>query len=342
MREAIKHPLSGGGFYEECIRHALAGMWGVMSSIATALGLFGGAIKWALSSESFVQWTAILAKHGGADLLWEVPGVSGLIILLLRLLSAPYLLYRAGCLSASPAASVVTISTESIRELAAVFRPSSDLAVAPRVLLPAESTDIHPLVDRAGEVQATAFPIGRKSRSAARARLEYEEAREKEGPDIQLEFSSPGPFILRNFGKQACEVTIGDLTIPEFYEVRFPLVADLHAGSRPIVPEVVPIGLWKMMQRDDTTARGFMDFLSTLARGKAMDTQRERSSTHMSSAVTDDLVATMDPIALPLTVTYKDRHGKRQWVKNETLIYHPPKRQAYIKHGEREEIKLSR
>ena len=72
-----------------------------------------------------------------------------------------------------------------------------------------------------------------------------------------------------------------------------------------------------------------------------MDIQIERTGTHVSSAITDELVAAMEPISLPITVTYKDRHGKRQWVKNETLIYDPPKRYAYIKHGERKEVELS-
>jgi hypothetical protein len=159
-------------------------------------------------------------------------------------------------------------------------------------------------------------------------------------PDVSLEFASPGPFYLHNFGGTACEIRINALTLPEMYEVTFPLVADLHDGRIETTPAVKSIGLWKVMdpKRDDS-ARTVMDFLHSVARGVAADIQhKESGGSRFNSAITDRLVAQMKPIRLPITVTYKDRHRRRAWIKEEELVYDPPAHTAHIEHGTRKEI----
>jgi hypothetical protein len=142
-------------------------------------------------------------------------------------------------------------------------------------------------------------------------------------PDVTLEFSSPGPFTLRNFGATVCEVQIecDSLNESEIYDVGFPIVADLHNAPIVVTPEIDPSSLY--------SNKDIMSVLRAIARQRARLVQGNNSN----SLETARIVSEMEPIHFQLWVTYSDRRKARQWQASEVLVYDPRKEKAYIKHG---------
>ena len=166
--------------------------------------------------------------------------------------------------------------------------------------------------------------------------------RRDEEPDVMLEYSSPGPFVLRNYGSAASKISVkletaarGHVTGgPDWYAIDFRIVPDLHAGQPiPIDPDVTPTTWARIFgEKDDP---GLINILGVLARLMARDIQDKQHPGQSSSSTTDIILAAMEPIRFPMSVTYSDRNGTGEWVRNETLVYEPKTRWAYIEHGTR-------
>jgi len=156
-----------------------------------------------------------------------------------------------------------------------------------------------------------------------------------------LEFSSPGPFVLRNYGAAASKIMVKLETAARgyttegytWYCIDFRLVPDLHSEPIAIEPDVTPTALARLF--DDKDDRSITTVLRLLARLMANDIQHERHPGHSSSLETDKILETMEPIRFPMSVTYTDRNGTGQWTRSETLVYEPRTRWAYIEHGTR-------
>lgn len=148
-------------------------------------------------------------------------------------------------------------------------------------------------------------------------------------PDVTLEFSNTGPFILRNFGGTACEIRIDCEAINEgqLYEVSFQMVPDLHDAPLIVTPEITPPMLLDL-------PKDIIAVLNSVARGRAM-TIHDPRGLKTNSAITDDLVGNMEPIGFDIRVSYTDRLNSRRWMKSEKLVYDPRRRTAYIAHGSR-------
>jgi hypothetical protein len=160
-------------------------------------------------------------------------------------------------------------------------------------------------------------------------------------PDVMLEFSSPGPFVLRNYGAAACKIRVKLDTAsrgcttngPDWYAIDFRVVPDLHAEPIPIEPDVTPTTWARVFgEKDDP---GLINILGVLARLMASDLQHKEHPGYSSSSEADMILAAMEPIRFPMSVTYCDRNGTGQWIRSETLVYEPRSRFAYIEHGER-------
>lgn len=146
-------------------------------------------------------------------------------------------------------------------------------------------------------------------------------------PDVTLEFSSPGPFTLRNLGATACEVQIECDSLNEslIYEVAFPIVGDLHDAPIVVTPEIEPSALW-------SKDKDIMSVLRSVARSRAMRMQ-DPTGNNSNSTETSRIVSKMEPISFQLGVVYIDRSRSRKWRKSEVLVYDPSKERAYITHG---------
>jgi hypothetical protein len=90
----IKHPLRGWQFYAECLRYAGSGFLGVIGDASTILGVMTLAVKLALPSY-YSRAATYFQTHGyREDLLIEIPLWLGAGILLVRLIAAPFMIYR--------------------------------------------------------------------------------------------------------------------------------------------------------------------------------------------------------------------------------------------------------
>jgi hypothetical protein len=91
----IRHPLKWWGFYWECLRFATGGAWGRSGDASLLASLALPAWK-ALSPVSYAAFAAYLSLHHlNADILsWKLPLWVGGTILGLRILSAPFFIYR--------------------------------------------------------------------------------------------------------------------------------------------------------------------------------------------------------------------------------------------------------
>jgi hypothetical protein len=91
----IKHPLSWWRFYLECLRYATGGAWGRSgdASLIASLALPAWKAFFPLNYATFDGY--LLSHHLSADiLLWKLPLWVGGSILALRLLAAPFFLYK--------------------------------------------------------------------------------------------------------------------------------------------------------------------------------------------------------------------------------------------------------
>lgn len=94
MDRPLKHPLPWWTFYGESFRYAGSGFLGVIGDTGTILGVCIIAFKWIWPSY-YATAATYLNSHGYREnLLIELPLWFGLSILALRLLAAPYVLYR--------------------------------------------------------------------------------------------------------------------------------------------------------------------------------------------------------------------------------------------------------
>jgi hypothetical protein len=165
-----------------------------------------------------------------------------------------------------------------------------------------------------------------------------------EEPDVMLEYMSPGPFKLHNYGATACKIQVAtslgsDSRLPEpsgWYEIRFPLVTDLHREPISIVPDVTPTDWGNLLSTDD---QAVINILRVLARMRANDIQEEQHPGRSNSLETDKIIATMEPLRYPVTVTYTDRNDQHSWRRDEAIVYEPAKKRAWIEHGERKQIR---
>lgn len=90
----IRHPLKRWRFYAECLRYATTGTLGVIGDWATGLPSAGLLFK-LLAPAKFAIAAAWLKAHGlGEELFLEVPLTIGGLILLGRLITAPFIFYR--------------------------------------------------------------------------------------------------------------------------------------------------------------------------------------------------------------------------------------------------------
>ena len=93
-KREITHPLSRQQFYAECFRYATTGAWGVMGEFSTGVPLAALVFKkfaphWYTVAAHFLQ------THGlNDDWLILAPAVVGGLILIGRLATAPFVLYR--------------------------------------------------------------------------------------------------------------------------------------------------------------------------------------------------------------------------------------------------------
>jgi hypothetical protein len=90
----LRHPLKWWQFYVACLRYATTGAWGWMGNVSTVLA-FAPQLAKAYLPKVHMQAASLLARNGyGEDLLWKVPLVVGLAILVLRLFTASFQIYK--------------------------------------------------------------------------------------------------------------------------------------------------------------------------------------------------------------------------------------------------------
>jgi hypothetical protein len=90
----LAHPLSWWRFYLSCLRHAGTGVLGVIGDASTVLGVAAIGCKAVLPS-SYAVAATYFTRHGYSDnwLIW-IPFFVGLGVLFLRLVVAPFVIYK--------------------------------------------------------------------------------------------------------------------------------------------------------------------------------------------------------------------------------------------------------
>lgn len=90
----VRHPLSWGRFYAECFRYAASGILGVIGDAGTVIGIVLVGFKLGLPAY-YTRASDFLLAHGYREnALIEIPLWVGGSILLARLCTAPFILYR--------------------------------------------------------------------------------------------------------------------------------------------------------------------------------------------------------------------------------------------------------
>ena len=90
----IRHPLKRLRFYAECIRYATTGAWGMVGDFSTALPLAGLLFKVLTPNSYSVAAKFLKVHHVGEEWILLIPAGVGGLILLGRLVTAPFVLYR--------------------------------------------------------------------------------------------------------------------------------------------------------------------------------------------------------------------------------------------------------
>lgn len=109
-KREIRHPLAWRQFYAECFRYASTGAWGVVGDLATGLPLAALVLKHAAPRWYGVVATFLASRAISDDWMLLVPAIGGWLILLGRVVTAPFILYRD-----KPNSSVETASEASRR-----------------------------------------------------------------------------------------------------------------------------------------------------------------------------------------------------------------------------------
>lgn len=94
MNRHIAHPLGPLQFLAACFRHAGTGFLGVVGDASTVVGAATYCFRLIAPAQYAKVGTLLVANGFREDLLIELPLWIGLSILALRLLTAPYVLYR--------------------------------------------------------------------------------------------------------------------------------------------------------------------------------------------------------------------------------------------------------
>jgi hypothetical protein len=156
-------------------------------------------------------------------------------------------------------------------------------------------------------------------------------------PDVMLEFESPGPFRLRNYGATACQILVEMDLDSDWFTITFPLVTDLHSEPRDVTPDINPHELGRLFGSRDQPL--IMTALHLAARREATLIEQAEYGPHGNSLRRDEILKSLAPLRILMTVKYTDRHGTTNWHRVETLVYEPSTQRAHIEHGGRLEFK---
>jgi hypothetical protein len=127
-------------------------------------------------------------------------------------------------------------------------------------------------------------------------------------PDVTLEFTTPGPFVVRTTGAAAAEVNIEPLEVSNLYRAVFRPIGDVHPNE----PITIEPRVEDLFALHNNRKPSIMDFLEQIARSKAIDLQSaESDGLFYDSATTSDIVDFMSyPIEIPIRMTFSSRDGK--------------------------------
>jgi hypothetical protein len=176
----IRYPFKWWRFYAQCLRYATTGVWGVIGDSITGMSIAAQLFKIA-DPRHFGVAAAWLKMHSlGEELFFEVPLTIGGLILLGRLVTAPFILYRDKPVSA--------VRAETLR--ARTLRLSAEIA---QFAAMRRTTQPHRGIIRAarlfGEVSVSELAIATHAKETAQ---QYSSRFLEQVNDIREEFSELG------------------------------------------------------------------------------------------------------------------------------------------------------
>jgi hypothetical protein len=90
----LAHPLKWWQFYAACFHYATSGAWGKVGDVSTLLAFAPQLVKTLWPHAHAMAAAFLKARGSGDDLLWKFPLWIGGAILLARLLTAPFIIYK--------------------------------------------------------------------------------------------------------------------------------------------------------------------------------------------------------------------------------------------------------
>ena len=300
--DGTKHPLTPWRFYALCFKYATSGGWGRTGDAALFLSLALPAWK-AAAPHSYRLLEAYLAVHAlNADiLLWKLPLWAGVSILLLRLVSAPFLLYR----------------VKPMQQLAATAAGESE--PEPDILLELDATRSQ------DSTTADAVPITVRNIGAGAAM------------NVEIDPLETGDRVIGHNTQNGVPIS----PILTNNALCFPLLPELHStAARPVSAQFdsnIPME-WAMLlhTRSNLGLWWFIDKHYDHLKYETARSLDESLPLQERLAIVDN--TEMLDLAIPLSVRYWNGTQKRRWQRTETLNYSPSNRRAFITHGERVEI----